>query len=41
MIKFFYIRKPVTGANNIIAFMYTKKTLWIGGILFPSLDNTW
>ena len=41
MIKTFYIEKPVTCAHKIISLMYTKKTLWIGGVSFPSLDNAW
>lgn len=38
--KLFYIKKPVIGANNTIALIYTKEILWIGGIPFPFLDDT-
>lgn len=41
MIKAFYIGKPVTGADNISTVIYTKETLWISGVLFPSLDDAW
>lgn len=41
MIKSFYIKKPSTSANNTIALIYTKKTLWIGKVPFPYLDNAW
>lgn len=41
MIKPFYIRKPVIGADNTISLIYTKKTLWIGGVSFLFLDNAW
>lgn len=36
MTKPFYIRKLVTGVDNIIALMNTKETLWFGGIPFFS-----
>lgn len=41
MTKPLYIGKPVIGANNTTALMYTKGTLWIGGVPFPSLDEAW
>ena len=27
--------------DNIIAQMYTKSTIWIGGVPFASLDEAW
>lgn len=41
MTKPFYIGKPVTGADNTTTLMFTKETLWIGGVPFPSLDEAW
>ena len=42
MIKLFYIWKSVTGADNTIALMYTKETLWIWrGTDSLSLENVW
>ena len=41
MIKFFYIKKPVTSANNTTTLIYTKRTLWIGGVSFLSLNDAW
>lgn len=39
--KPFYIEKSVIGADHTIALMYTKGTLLISMVLFPSLDNVW
>lgn len=39
MTKLFYIGKLVICTNNIIALIYTKRTLWIGRIPFAFLDN--
>lgn len=41
MTKLFYIGEPVTAEENTDAKMYTKVTLWIGSIPFPSLDEAW
>lgn len=41
MIKSFYIGKSVISANNISTLMYTKRSLWIGGVPFPSSNNAW
>lgn len=40
MIKPFFIGKPVTIADNTISWIYTKDTIWINGVPFPSLDKT-
>ncbi len=41
MTKPFFIRKPVIVADNITSRIYTKSIIWIGGILFSSLDKAW
>ncbi len=41
MAKPFFIRKPVTTLDNRTAQMYIKATIWIGDVLFPSLDEAW
>lgn len=41
MTKPFYIEKLVTSAENTTNTKILKDTIWIAGILFPSLDKTW
>ena len=41
MKKSFYNEKSVVSTNNIIALIYIKETLWIGGVLFRSLNYVW
>lgn len=41
MTKFFYIREPVTIANNNTIANILKDTIWIAGVPFPSLDKAW
>ncbi len=41
MTKPFFIVKPVITLDNRTAQMYIKATIWIGGVLFSSLDEAW
>lgn len=39
--KPFFIKKLVTVVNNITTLIYIKGIIWIGGVLFASLDKVW
>lgn len=41
IIKLFHIEKPVTSADNTTIAKILKDTIWISGVLFPSLDKAW